>query len=248
MLETDIHSSYTVSVPTVVALRTDKVSAFGAAFLAILTDRTGATGILLFLEYNLHTALLSFIGEQMASVACGPLMQALISGGAVVDPLADIFHIADHHCLHALFSQRGNQGSGLLMFNRLDLIFDFLELFLFGCDELVAPPRPTLLAINLCGEMLFELVLILALVAQESAIEDVSMLPIMRDRHVDLTEINASNPLILPMEILWQFWPGERIGGNGFVLAAGPMDHNGLGERIRPEQEQRIIASPIGEA
>ncbi len=91
-----------------------------------------------------------------------------------------------------------------------------------------------------------ELVLILPLRAQESPIEDVSSCAIVRDSHVDFSEINARHALFHQ----WQGWLDHclhAVGGNGLILLACPADDDRSRELPRPIEHQWGVAFAIGE-
>ena len=91
-----------------------------------------------------------------------------------------------------------------------------------------------------------ELVLILPLRAEESPIEDVRSCSIVRDGHVDLSEINACHALFHQ----WQTGLDHRlhvVGGNGLILLACPADHHRSRELPRPSEHQWGVALAIGE-
>src|SRR5579864_1273709 len=91
--------------------------------------------------------------------------------------------------------------------------------------------------------MLAELVAILPLRPQETAIEDMGLCPVMADGHVDLTEINPCYLLTSSASMRLNL-----IGGNGFVLGARPVDHHRLRQFPRPIQDERSVAFAIGQA
>ncbi len=130
ILPPDVHCSDCVPMATIATFPADKVSACGTAFFAVSTRRAGPAGVAFFLQYDLHPHSLRFVAQQMAGVTMRPLMQALVIGGADIQVLANIAHITNHHGLHALLIQRGNQMRGLLVLDIIHLELYLLELFL----------------------------------------------------------------------------------------------------------------------
>ena len=123
------HHPDAVAMPSVATGSTHKGSSLRAALFACSTGRAGLARIAFFLQDHLHIHLFRFIGEQMADVPKGPLMQALIVGTSV-QVLSDSAHISDDQRFDAFFIQRGNQMRGLFVLDILDLVGDLSQLFL----------------------------------------------------------------------------------------------------------------------
>ena len=140
MLVPDIHSPNAIAMPTITAFLAVPVPPGRTALLAMSTLRAGPTGRAFLLQHHVHALPLCLVGEQMAGMACGPLVQLLIRLGANIQMVPNILDITDDHRLHALFVERGDQLRGLLMFDILDLVLDFLQLLLFGRNELFLSP------------------------------------------------------------------------------------------------------------
>jgi hypothetical protein len=198
----------------------------------------------LILQVHYHSQPLSLIGEHTPHSAMGPLIKLLIVLAANIHPLADLANVADDHGLHALLIQRGNKSGGLLVFDILDLVLELLELSLLRPDQLFVSTGAFLFPVDLFVEMLEELVAILPLGAQQASIEDMGMLPPMRDSQLDLAQIDAS--YLAPNGSGFRFF--LPIGSDGFILAARPADHHRLGTIPLPGEEERLVALPIGKS
>jgi hypothetical protein len=127
--------------------------------LALLgTHRTGFRGVLFFLQHDLHTQPFGFVGELMVHQLEGSLVGLLILHCAFVVVLTNISNIPDDDRLHALSIQCGNQMRRLFMFDVLNLVFEFLQLFFLRANESDDAPRPTLFAVDELRELGFELI------------------------------------------------------------------------------------------
>ncbi len=65
-------------------------------------------------------------------------MQFLIVGRANIQVFADRANIPDHQPLHPFSLQRADQFAGEFMFDILDLVLHFFQLFLLCANELFA--------------------------------------------------------------------------------------------------------------
>ena len=144
---------------------------------------------MLILQLHSHSQPFSFIGELVAHTASRPLMDLLIPFRAHINVLPEISNVANDHGLHTLLIQCGNKSTGLLVFDIFDLVLDFLELRLLRLDELLASTGPFLFPVDLLTQLFLQFVLVLSLGTQISPVEDMGMLSIMRDGHVDLTQV-----------------------------------------------------------
>ena len=88
-------------------------------------------------EHHLHAQPLGFVRELVPYTAKGPLMDTLVIGGAGIIVLPNSAHIANNYRLYSLCMQSRNQSGRLLMLDILDLVLQFLELFLFGTNKLL---------------------------------------------------------------------------------------------------------------
>src|SRR6266702_1079130 len=113
-------------------------------------------------------------------------MDFLVVGVSNISVLPNIAHIANSHNSHAILVERGDQSRGLL-------VFDLQELSFLGTNEPLAAFAPFLHpAINPAREFGLELVAILHLGTEQSSIEHMGVLAIVRNRHVDFAQIDAS--------------------------------------------------------
>ncbi len=191
------------------------------ALTTMTAYRTGARRVVFVLEHNAHPQSLSLVGELVANRAVRPLVDFLVVGGANIIVLPDIAHIPDHDGLDALFKQRRDKSGRALVFDILDLMFQFFELLLLGLDELLATAGAFFLAGNLALQLCDELIAVLPLRAQEPSIENVGVLPIMGDGHVDFPQVDAR--YLLPAWLHLRFLVIVRR--NGLVLSPRPVDH-----------------------
>ena len=90
----------------------------------------------------------------MPDGAMRPLMELLIGLSTNIQVVPDIANVANDHGLHARFIQRGNKSAGLLVFDILDLVFQFAKLLMFGTKELLASTGAFLLPIDLLIQLL----------------------------------------------------------------------------------------------
>ena len=200
---------------------------------------------MLILQFHNHPHSFSFIGELVAHTASRPLMDLLIGLSANINMLPKISNVADDHglhaLLHALLIERGNKSRCLLMFDILDLILDFSELLLLRFDQLFAATGPLLFPVDFLAQLFLQLVLILPFSTKYAPIDDMCMGTIMRDSHMDLTQIDTCN---LPSngESYWL----NLVGCNGFVLSTCPVDDNRLGKLPSPIKYKRLIPFAIG--
>ena len=130
------------------------------------------------------------------------------------------------------------------MFDILYLILDLLELFLLGADQLLATAGAFLQpAIDAAVQFGLQFVAIPYFGAQQPPIENVGAIPIMGNCRMDLPKIDARNAALRK----WADWSRLVIGGNGFVLRAGPMKDNSLRQTPWPVEDQWFVALAIGE-
>ncbi len=168
ILSADVTGSHAIPVPRepTLLVRAVEHAALWFALTPMSTPRTGFRGVRLFLQSHNHAMPLSLIGEQMPHGPMRPLMEFLVIGGANIQVLPNMPDIANHNRLDALSMQRRDQPSCLLMFDILDLMLQFLELFLLGTNEFLSATRTFLLPIKLLAEMLLQFVAILPLGTQ----------------------------------------------------------------------------------
>src|SRR5215831_1058622 len=88
----------------------------------------------------------------------------------------------------SLFPSRSNPCDVL---DVLDLMLELAQPFLLGADQFPAPLASLLAAGNLRVHLGHELVAILPLAAQQAPIEQVSAFPIVADRRMHLTQVDA---------------------------------------------------------
>ena len=172
-------------------------------------------------------------------------MNFLVIGMSNIVILPDISHIANDHGLHACLMQRGDEPRGLLVLNILDLVLQYLQLPLLRPDEPLAAFGTFLhAAIDAAIELGLELIAVLDFRAQEPPIQDVGLLAIVRDRHMHLAQVNACHLLTLGL------YNGLLllIGGYRFVLCSRPMDDHGLWQVPSPIQDERHVATAIGQS
>src|SRR6266487_215973 len=209
------------------------------------TAGTGPARIVLILQGHSHPQPLRFVGELEADRAVGPLVNFLVVGMPNIVVLPDIAHIANDHGLHACLMQRGDEPRGLLMFDIFNLVFDLLQLPFLGPDEplaafaaLLHPPIDTLVQFGL------QLVAVLDLRAQEPPVEDMCLCSIVSHRHMHLAQVNSCHLLTLGQGL----WLLLLIGGYRFVLGSHPMDDHGLWQIPSPIQDERHVATAIGQS
>jgi hypothetical protein len=178
-------------------------------------------------------------------------MEFLIGLGAFIQAVPDRAHIANDQLLDALLVQRVDQIAGLLVFDLMDLMFELAQPLLLGADQFPAPLASLLAAGNLRVHPGDELVAVLSLAAQQAPIEQVNALPIVGNRRMHLTQVDARAVFRSPflrgqLLFLRQVFP-DLIGRKGFVLAPRPVDDDGLRKIPLPEQDQRGVLTTIGE-
>ena len=93
---------------------------------------------MLILQLHSHSQPFSFIGELVAHTASRPLMDLLIILGTHINVFPQISNIADDHGLHTLLIQCANKSCCLLVFDILDLVSEFPQLFLLRLEEPLA--------------------------------------------------------------------------------------------------------------
>jgi hypothetical protein len=142
ILVADVHGSHSIPVPCPTAFRigTMKHPPLWLAVAPMPAHRARFAGVAFLLEHHLHAAALRLIRELVADRAKGPLMEFLVRFRANIQILPDLSHIPDHHPLHALLRQRGNQPGGLLVLDLLDLMGQSLQLPSLRGDQLFASP------------------------------------------------------------------------------------------------------------
>ena len=171
-------------------------------------------------------------------------MDFLVVGVSNISVLPNIAHIANSHNSHAILVERGDQSRGLLVFDIGYLVFDLQELSFLGTNEPLAAFAPFLHpAINPAREFGLELVAILHLGTEQSSIEHMGVLAIVRNRHVDFAQIDASY-LTRQVGSVWLF---QLVGGDHLVLLARPVDHDRVGQIPTPIEHQRRIPLAVGE-
>src|SRR6266705_894743 len=159
--------------------------------------------------------------------------------------LPDISHIANDHSLHACLMQRGDESRGRLVLNILDLVLQFLQLPLLRPDEpLVAFGTFLHAAIDAAIELGLELIAVLDFRPQEPPIQDVGLLAIVSHRHMHLAQVNPCHLLNLGQGL----WLLLLIGGYRFVLGSCPMDDHDLWQVPAPIQDERHVATAIGQS
>ena len=169
-------------------------------------------------------------------------MDLLVIFGANIVVLPNVSHVAYDDRLHALLIQRGNQLCRLLVLDILDLVFQFPQLLVFGLDQFFTPTGAFLAPTDLLVQMLYQLITILFLGAEQASIGDMGMLTVMGDSHMDLTKINACN-----FTTHWgTFWFLLSVGGYRFVLLPCPVNNDCLGDTPLPGDDERIIPLSIG--
>ena len=173
-----------------------------------------------------------------------PLVDFLVGLSANISVLPQIAHVTDHERSHASLLQRGDESRCLLMLDLSYLLFELLELLLFGADEALAALRPLLhLAINAAVQFRLQLVAVLHRRTQESPVEDMRVVPVVGSRHVDLPQIDTCNLAC------WERTVERRrlVGGNRFVLRPYPMDDHRLGKFPGPGQHEWGVSFSVGE-
>ena len=171
-------------------------------------------------------------------------MDFLIVGVSNIGVLPNIAHVANSHNSHAILVERGDQSRGLLVFDIGYLVFDLLQLSLFGTNEPLAAFAPFVHpAIDPAREFGLELVAILHLGTEQSSIEQVGVLAIMRNRHVDFAQIDASY-LTRQVGSVWLF---QLVSGDRLILFARPVDHDRVRQIPSPFEHQRRIPLAVGE-
>src|SRR5438093_1670451 len=124
ILGTDAPCSHHISVssPSALLVGAEEDASVWTALASMPTRRTGARGVAFLLQHHTHAHSFRFIGEFVAHGAEGPLMQFLIIGGADIQFLPNIAHIANHQLLDALLMQRVDKAAGELVLDILDLM------------------------------------------------------------------------------------------------------------------------------
>ena len=178
-------------------------------------------------------------------------MEFLIGLGAFIQAVPDRAHIANDQLLDALPVQRVDQIAGKFVLDVLDLVLELTQPLLLGADQFPAPLASLLAAGNLRVHPGDELVAVLSLAAQQAPIEQVNALPIVGNRRMHLTQVDARAVFRSPflrgqLLFLRQAFP-DLIGRDGFVLAPRPVDDDSLRKIPLPEQDQRGVLTTIGE-
>jgi hypothetical protein len=106
------------------------------------------------------------------------------------------------------------------VFDILDLTVEFLQLSLFRPDQLLFSTGVFLLPIDLAIQLMYELVAILPLRSEQPPIEDMSILAVVRDRQMNLAQIDSSHPATQGSG----FWFFKLIGGKSFILDTRPVN------------------------
>ena len=244
ILVPDVHSSHAIPMPDEAALlvATSEHPSLWCGLPFVPTLRARFWGVGLFLQFHSHAKPLGLVGEFVAHGASGPLVQFLVIGGANIGVLPDSSHIANHHGLHALSVQRGNEPCGLLVFDIGYLLFQFPQLFVFGTNELLAPAGAFLAPADALVHMLDELVAILPLASQESPVENMRLGAIVGNGHVDFAQVDPCYPLTYRLPVCL-----HRIGCYGLVLCPCPVDDHRLRQFPRPIEHERCITTAVGE-
>jgi hypothetical protein len=250
----DVKGSHRVPVALPSALFVDTVedSPGRRAHPAMPTDWTRAGTVVLFLERDAHSGLLCLVCEFVPDAAKAPLMQLLVVGGANIEIVTDVSHIANHQPLDSLFSQGVDQVAGEFVFDISDLALDFLQVFLFGFDQFLATLTSLLGGGDQLIEPLDELVLVLPQRTQVAAIHQVAVLPVVGDCRVDFTGINACHALLFApllvwfVFLLWQIRAVGLVGGNCLVPGPCPVDHDRFGKAPFPGDAERRSATTVG--
>src|SRR5215510_8172255 len=151
------------------------------------TAGTGTAGVVLILQIDEHPMSLRFVGELEPDRAMRPLVDFLVVSVSNIVVLPDISHIANDHGSHALLIKRGDQPCGLLVFDISNLVLNLLQLPFLGPNEPLSSLTAFLHAtINAATQFSLQFVPVLDFRAQESSVEDMGMLTIMRDGHMYL--------------------------------------------------------------
>jgi len=90
-------------------------------------------------------------------------MKFLIVLAANIEVLTNMAHVSNNNRLDSIAMQSRNKMSCLFVLNLFDLISQFLELPLFGFDEVLATTGAFLLPVNAPLKLGFQLILILSL-------------------------------------------------------------------------------------
>ncbi len=243
ILSSDVDAPHSIAVIRPATLRATEHPP-GHLAPHVLTVRAGSTGVGLFLQEDLHPKPFCLIGEFEAHAPMRPLVNLLVVRRANIVALPKIAHIANHERLDACFMQRRYQVRRLLVLDLVNLLFDLLELFLFGTDDPLAPLAALLhVPIDAAVESRLQLIAVLHFGTQEPPVEDMGLGAIMTDRHMDFPKINPGH------------FPDREgavqrlllVGRNRLVLCAYPVNHDRLWGFPRPDEYERGIAFAVGE-
>ncbi len=230
----DVDGSHAVPMPgeTTALVGTVKHAPCYLALAEVPAYRASACASMLILQSNAHAPSFGFVGKFVAHTAKGPLVDFLVVGGADIIPLPDIPDIANHHRLHAFLIQLRNKARGAFVLDISDLMPEFPQLFVFRSDEPFALAGAFLASTDLLVQVFDELIAILPSGAQESPVENMGSGSIVRDSHMDFSQINASH--LVP---LWLHHRLCLVCSDGFVLRASPAHDDGLREYPGPIQD-----------
>ena len=230
----DVDGSHAVPMPgeTTALVGTVKHAPCYLALAEVPAHRASACGSMLVLQSNDHAPSLGFVGKFVAHTAKGPLVDFLVVGGADIIALPDIPDIANHHRLHAFLIQLRNKARGAFVLDISDLMPEFPQLLVFRSDEPFALAGAFLASTDLLVQVFDELIAILPSGAQESPVENMGSGSIVRDSHMDFSQINASH--LVP---LWLHHRLCLVCSDGFVLRASPAHDDGLREYPGPIQD-----------
>ncbi len=193
ILSPDVDCPHPVAMVYKAAPRTVKHAARDLASHAP-TPRTRAGGVGFLLQKDLHPDAFGLVGEFLAHATVRPLMDFLIVSVTNIRVLPKIAYVANDQRLHACLMQRGNKSARLLVLDLVYLILELLELSLLGTDDPSAPLAAFLHApVDTSVEFGLLLVAVLHLGAQEPSVENVGMLAVMSNRHVDFPQVYSGD-------------------------------------------------------